>query len=223
VVHPASRNPCGSDPSNPIPQTLGSSLQLGCHEPDHQPIRRPITELRILTHVGRTSGWSTGRLNVFRGRNSESVKNVVAAGACQIVTRGVRYQLSAPTIVHDPTRQRFPFPVRVILGLIGANDFHAAFDFSHTGHGVLAKIGSGLTDAGLREAYVWSVSRLAVVEGVSTSCIGAGAPSNSCSRLIWAPSSWDWCSERRRRSLIDANNSPSASLDRRIIETRTSG
>ena len=37
--------------------------------------------------------------------------------------RGVRYQLSAPTIMHDPTRGRFPFPVRVILGFVGANDF----------------------------------------------------------------------------------------------------
>jgi hypothetical protein len=35
----------------------------------------------------------------------------------------VRYQLSAPTIMHDPKRGRFPFPVRVILGFVGANDF----------------------------------------------------------------------------------------------------
>jgi hypothetical protein len=37
--------------------------------------------------------------------------------------RGVRYQLVAPTIVHDSTRRRFPFPVWIVLGLIGANDF----------------------------------------------------------------------------------------------------
>jgi deazaflavin-dependent oxidoreductase (nitroreductase family) len=89
----------------------------------------------ILTHVGRKSGkvYRTP-VNVFRapegflialtyGRESEWVKNVLAAGACQLKTRGVLYQLSAPTIVHDPTRRRFPFPVRMILGLIGANDF----------------------------------------------------------------------------------------------------
>ena len=73
-------------------------------------------------------------MNVFRvperflialtyGRDSEWVKNVVAAGACQLETRGVLYQLSAPTIVHDPTRQRFPLFVRTVLGLIGADDF----------------------------------------------------------------------------------------------------
>ena len=89
----------------------------------------------ILTHVGRKSGrvYRTP-VNVFRtpegflialtyGRESEWVKNVVAAGGCELETRGVRYQLIAPTIVHDPSRRRFPFPVRIVLGLIGANDF----------------------------------------------------------------------------------------------------
>ena len=73
-------------------------------------------------------------MNVFRapdgfvialtyGRESEWVKNVMAAGGCQLETRGVQYQLSAPTIVHDPSRRRFPLPVRIVLRLIGANDF----------------------------------------------------------------------------------------------------
>ena len=57
------------------------------------------------------------------GRECEWVKNVVAAGECQLETRGVRYLLSAPTILHDPTRRRFPVVVRTMLGIIGANDF----------------------------------------------------------------------------------------------------
>src|ERR1700683_418712 len=74
----------------------------------------------ILTHVGRKSGkvYRTP-VNVFRapggflialtyGRESEWVKNVVDAGACQLETRRAVYQLSAPTIVHDHTRRRFP-------------------------------------------------------------------------------------------------------------------
>jgi deazaflavin-dependent oxidoreductase (nitroreductase family) len=89
----------------------------------------------IVTHVGRKSGtvYRTP-VNVFRapegflialtyGRESEWVKNVMAAGGCQLETHGVRRLLSAPTIVHDPTRQRFPLPVRMVLRLIGANDF----------------------------------------------------------------------------------------------------
>jgi hypothetical protein len=54
---------------------------------------------------------------------SEWVKNVLAAGGCELKTRGKKYQLSAPTIVHDPTRRRFPIPVRIVLRLIGASDF----------------------------------------------------------------------------------------------------
>src|ERR1035441_10372492 len=74
----------------------------------------------IVTHVGRKSGklYRTP-VNVFStpegflialtyGRDSEWVKNVVAAGGCQLETRGVRCLLSAPTILHDPTRRRFP-------------------------------------------------------------------------------------------------------------------
>ena len=89
----------------------------------------------ILTHVGRKSGriYRTP-VNVFRapegflialtyGRESEWVKNVLAAGRCELETRGVSYELSAPTIVHDPTRRRFPIPVRIVLRLIGADDF----------------------------------------------------------------------------------------------------
>ncbi len=89
----------------------------------------------ILTHVGRKSG-KVYRIpvNVFRvpqgflialtyGRDSEWVRNVVAAGKCELTTRGLLYQLSAPTIVHDPSRRRFPLFVRMILRLIGASDF----------------------------------------------------------------------------------------------------
>ncbi|MGB7600240.1 MAG: nitroreductase family deazaflavin-dependent oxidoreductase [Candidatus Sulfotelmatobacter sp.] len=89
----------------------------------------------ILTHVGRKSGrlYRTP-VNVFPepggflialtyGRDSEWVKNVLAAGHAQLETRRVKYELSTPTIVHDPTRRRFPLPVRTILGIIGANDF----------------------------------------------------------------------------------------------------
>jgi deazaflavin-dependent oxidoreductase (nitroreductase family) len=89
----------------------------------------------ILTHVGRKSGrvYRTP-VNVFRapegflialtyGRESEWVRNVIAAGGCKLETRRVLYQLSAPTVVHDPTRRRFPIPVRIVLRLIGADDF----------------------------------------------------------------------------------------------------
>jgi deazaflavin-dependent oxidoreductase (nitroreductase family) len=89
----------------------------------------------IVTHLGRKSGrLCQTPVNVFRapdeflialtyGRESEWVRNVLSAGGCQLETRHLMYQLSAPTIVHDPTRRRFPLPVRMILWIIGANDF----------------------------------------------------------------------------------------------------
>jgi deazaflavin-dependent oxidoreductase (nitroreductase family) len=89
----------------------------------------------MLTHVGRKSGkiYRTP-VNVFRrpggflialtyGPDSEWVKNVVVAGGCRLVTRSVRYELSTPSVVHDPTRGRFPIIVRAVLRMIGAEDF----------------------------------------------------------------------------------------------------
>jgi deazaflavin-dependent oxidoreductase (nitroreductase family) len=89
----------------------------------------------ILTHVGRRSGkvYRTP-VNVFRAQNgfivaltyssqSEWVKNVLAAGGCELKTRGKEYKLSAPKIVRDPTRRRFPIPVRVVLRLVGADEY----------------------------------------------------------------------------------------------------
>src|SRR6201997_3510977 len=89
----------------------------------------------ILTHLGRKSGrvYRTP-INVFRASNgfiialtyssqSEWVKNVLAAGGCGLKTRGKKYQLSLPNVVHDPQLQRFPIPVRLVLRLVGADEY----------------------------------------------------------------------------------------------------
>jgi deazaflavin-dependent oxidoreductase (nitroreductase family) len=89
----------------------------------------------ILTHVGRKSGkvYRTP-INVFRAANgfiialtyssqSEWVKNVLAAGGCELRTRGKRYELCAPHVVHDPTRRQFPIPVRLVLRIVGADEY----------------------------------------------------------------------------------------------------
>ena len=89
----------------------------------------------ILKHLGRKSGrvyWTP--VNVFRASNgfiialtyssqSEWVKNVFAAGGCELRTRGKLYELAAPRVVHDLTRRRFPIPVRVVLKIVGANEY----------------------------------------------------------------------------------------------------
>jgi deazaflavin-dependent oxidoreductase (nitroreductase family) len=89
----------------------------------------------VITHIGRKSGrrYRTP-VNVFRapegfqialtyGPSSEWVKNVLAAGAAELETRRTKYHLSNPILVHDPTRQRFPFPVRIALRILGAEYF----------------------------------------------------------------------------------------------------
>jgi deazaflavin-dependent oxidoreductase (nitroreductase family) len=89
----------------------------------------------ILTHFGRKSGnvYRTP-INVFRASTgfiialtyssqSEWVKNVLASGGGELKTRGKKYQLSAPKVVHDPTRQRFPIPVRLVLRIVGADEY----------------------------------------------------------------------------------------------------
>jgi deazaflavin-dependent oxidoreductase (nitroreductase family) len=89
----------------------------------------------ILKHLGRKSGrvYRTP-VNVFRASNgfiialtygsqSEWVKNVFATGGCELRTRGKRYELSAPKVVRDSTRKRFPFPVRLVLRTVGANEY----------------------------------------------------------------------------------------------------
>jgi len=89
----------------------------------------------ILTHVGRKSGkvYRTP-INVFQASNgfiialtyssqSEWVKNVLAAGGCELKTRGKKYRLFAPKVVRDPTRRRFPIPVLVVLRIVGADEY----------------------------------------------------------------------------------------------------
>jgi len=89
----------------------------------------------ILTHAGRKSGkvYRTP-VNVFRAPNRfvialtyssqcEWVKNVLAARGCELKTRGKKYQLSAPKVGRDPTRRQFPFPVRLVLRIVGAEEY----------------------------------------------------------------------------------------------------
>jgi hypothetical protein len=113
----------------------GSSLQLGGYDPNHEPIRRPIVQLRHpyacrsevrhglpdASECFSSAGGVPDCAHLWTG--SEWVRNVIVAGGCQLGTRCVQYQLSAPTIVHDPTLRRFPLFVRMMLGIIGANDF----------------------------------------------------------------------------------------------------
>jgi deazaflavin-dependent oxidoreductase (nitroreductase family) len=89
----------------------------------------------LVVHTGRTSGrvYRTP-VNVFvrngrfvlaltYGPQAQWVKNVLAAGGCELVTRGREHRLVDPEIVHDDDRAPVPPAVRPVLRLLGVADF----------------------------------------------------------------------------------------------------
>jgi deazaflavin-dependent oxidoreductase (nitroreductase family) len=99
------------------------------------PVARWLPGFGVVVHTGRRSR-RTHRtpVNVFRagggyvvalvyGAEAEWVKNVRAAGRCELLTRGRRQQLRSPRIVHDRRRRLVPAAVRPILGVLGVSDF----------------------------------------------------------------------------------------------------
>ncbi len=82
----------------------------------------------VVHHVGRTSGrpYHTP-INCFPdgddyvivltyGAEADWVKNVLAAGGCEIVTRGKRLRLANPHIYTDKRRPWAPLIVHLVLG-----------------------------------------------------------------------------------------------------------
>jgi deazaflavin-dependent oxidoreductase (nitroreductase family) len=89
----------------------------------------------IVRYVGRRSGKAYRTpMSVFRhgdeyvfaltyGSDVQWVKNVLAAGGCELEVRGKVVRLSEPRLIEDPSRRLMPLPVRLFLGLIGVKDF----------------------------------------------------------------------------------------------------
>jgi deazaflavin-dependent oxidoreductase (nitroreductase family) len=57
------------------------------------------------------------------GADSDWIKNVLAAGGCELVTRGRTVPLTTPELFHDETRRHVPRLVRPILRTLGVADF----------------------------------------------------------------------------------------------------
>jgi deazaflavin-dependent oxidoreductase (nitroreductase family) len=89
----------------------------------------------ILVYRGRTSG-NTYRtpINAFKqgdeyvlaltyGSDVQWVKNVIAAGGTELVTRGRTLQLVDARVFVDPERRSMPQPVRFFLGLMRVTEF----------------------------------------------------------------------------------------------------
>ena len=88
-----------------------------------------------IVHRGRRSGRTYRTpVNVFRsgdgyvvaltyGAQTDWVRNVLAAGGCDLLTRGREVKLADPRLEHDESRAAMPFPVRQLLGTLGVTDF----------------------------------------------------------------------------------------------------
>jgi deazaflavin-dependent oxidoreductase (nitroreductase family) len=100
-----------------------------------RPLAPHLPGFGVVRHVGRTSRrqYETP-VNVFTrddgfvialtyGTQSDWVQNVLAAGGCELVTRGRRYRLVDPEISHDESRAAASWFARPILRLLGAADF----------------------------------------------------------------------------------------------------
>jgi deazaflavin-dependent oxidoreductase (nitroreductase family) len=99
------------------------------------PAARRLPGFAVVSHVGRRSGHvHRTPVNLYRdgeryvialtyGADSQWVRNVLAAGAVDLETRGRRLRLVAPEVVHDRRRSLVPAPIRPVLGLVRVSDF----------------------------------------------------------------------------------------------------
>ncbi|HEY7430010.1 MAG TPA: nitroreductase family deazaflavin-dependent oxidoreductase [Streptosporangiaceae bacterium] len=118
----------------PIPQAVGRWNKAGLNRVTRH-IAPWLPGFGVVVHRGRRSGRSYRTpVNVFPatggylfaltyGADTDWVKNVLAAGGCELLTRGRTVRLTAPRLYHDDSRRGIrPFE-RQILRLLGVADF----------------------------------------------------------------------------------------------------
>jgi deazaflavin-dependent oxidoreductase (nitroreductase family) len=118
----------------PLPKTLARFNRVVTNPILGHAAKR-LPGFAIVTHVGRRSGREHHTpVNLFRagdsyvialtyGSDAQWVRNVCAAGACTVLTRGRRIALTDPRIVRDARRRHVPAPVRPVLAAIGVDEF----------------------------------------------------------------------------------------------------
>ena len=100
-----------------------------------RPLSGRLPGFGLLVYGGRKTGREYRTpMNVFRrgdqyvfaltyGSDVQWVKNIVAAGGCELVTRGRTVRLVEPVLFTDPTRSAMPLPVRLLLGPMRVTEF----------------------------------------------------------------------------------------------------
>jgi deazaflavin-dependent oxidoreductase (nitroreductase family) len=99
------------------------------------PLARRFPGFGIVVHRGRESGHQFQTpVNVFTtpdgytialtyGAESDWVKNVLAAGGCGLITRGRRWELTSPELVHDAKQRPVPRVPRPFLRFMRVTEF----------------------------------------------------------------------------------------------------
>jgi deazaflavin-dependent oxidoreductase (nitroreductase family) len=99
------------------------------------PVALVLPGFGVVTHRGRRSGAEfhtpvsvypkPGRVvfALIYGVDSDWVRNVLAAGSCDLRSRGRTVHLVDPRIVHDETRTGIRLPERTVLRLLRVADF----------------------------------------------------------------------------------------------------
>jgi deazaflavin-dependent oxidoreductase (nitroreductase family) len=101
-----------------------------------RPLFRWLPGLGVVVHRGRKSGATyMTPVNIFPrpdgryvvaltyGPDTDWVKNVLAAGGCELLTRGTHLELTAPRLFQDEQRREIRAGERMVLGLLQVFDF----------------------------------------------------------------------------------------------------
>ena len=114
----------------PLPRTMARWNKVGLNRVTRH-VAPWMPGFGVVAHAGRR--YQTP-VNVFPaadgyllaltyGPDSDWVKNVLAAGGCELVTRGRTVRLVSPQLVHDENRRGIRPLERQVLRLIGVADF----------------------------------------------------------------------------------------------------
>jgi deazaflavin-dependent oxidoreductase (nitroreductase family) len=118
----------------PIPKVVGRWNKAGLNRVTRH-IAPWMPGLGVIVHRGRRSGRSYQTpVNVFSagdgyvvaltyGPDSDWVKNVLAAGGCELRTRGQIIQLGSPRLFHDESRSSIRPVERQVLRILNVADF----------------------------------------------------------------------------------------------------
>jgi deazaflavin-dependent oxidoreductase (nitroreductase family) len=99
------------------------------------PVARRLPGFALVHHTGRRTGRARQTpVNLFPapggyvvaltyGPRTDWVRNVLAAGACEVETRGRRVACTAPRLFRDPSARQIRLPERPLLRVLGVADF----------------------------------------------------------------------------------------------------